>query len=75
MTEEIIEEDNIKIEDNLVRSMKCVGAIMQGIGWGIAGLNITVYLVHNVIFTIPVVIIFGLFLIFGAMLHDAMFDI
>ena len=45
---------------------------MQGIGWGIAGLEFTTFLVHSAIFTIPTVIIFGLFLILGSILHDAL---
>jgi hypothetical protein len=44
---------------------------MQGIGWGVAGIEITVFLVHSAIFTIPTVIVYGLFLILGSMLHEA----
>ena len=40
---------------------------MMGIGWALSGLEIMVYLVHSAIFTIPTVIVFGAFLIFGSM--------
>ena len=45
---------------------------MMGIGWGVSGLDISVYLIHSAIFTIPVVIVFGLFIILGTMIYDAL---
>lgn len=45
----------------------------MGCGWGIAGLDFVTYLMHSAIFSIPVVIIFGGFLILGSAIGDAAF--
>jgi hypothetical protein len=45
---------------------------MMGIGWGVSGLEIVVYLIHSAIFTIPTVIVFGAFLIMGTIISRAL---
>lgn len=47
-----------------------LGSILIGTGWGVAGLDLTTYFIHSAIFSIPVVVIFGLFLILGTMIGD-----
>ena len=47
-----------------------IGSILIGTGWGVAGLDLTTYFIHSAIFSIPVVVIFGLFLILGTMIGD-----
>lgn len=47
-----------------------IGSVMIGTSWGIAGLDLTTYFIQSAIFSIPVVIIFGLFLILGTMIGD-----
>jgi hypothetical protein len=36
----------------------------------VAGLDLATYYIHSAIFSIPVVVIFGLFLILGTMIGD-----
>ena len=43
---------------------------MIGASWGTAGLDLTTYFIHSAIFSIPVVLIFGIFLILGTMIGD-----
>lgn len=45
---------------------------MFGMGWGITGLDIATFLIHGCIFTVPVVIIFGGFLILGSVIGDTL---
>ena len=47
-----------------------VGGLLFGCGWGIAGLDLTTYFIHSAVFSIPVVVIFGLYLIIGTMIGD-----
>lgn len=47
-----------------------LGSILIRTGWGVAGLDLTTYFIHSAIFSIPVVVIFGLFLILGTMIGD-----
>jgi hypothetical protein len=46
------------------------GSILIGTGWGVAGLDLTTYFIQSAIFSIPVVVIFGVFLILGTMIGD-----
>jgi hypothetical protein len=48
-----------------------MGGTLIGVGWGIGGLDIVAYLMHSAIFTIPVVIFFGGFLILGTTIGHA----
>lgn len=46
------------------------GSVLIGTGWGIGGLDLITYFIHSAIFSIPVVVIFGGFLILGTMIGD-----
>lgn len=47
-----------------------LGSILMGTAWGVAGLDLTTYFIHSAIFSVPVVVIFGVFLILGTMIGD-----
>ena len=47
-----------------------IGGLLMGCGRGVAGLDFVTYLIHSAIFSIPVVIIFGGFLILGTAIGD-----
>ena len=60
-----------KINQTSNRIYCLVAAILAGIGWGVGGIGILAYFMHSAIFTVPIVIIFGGFLIVGTMIGDA----
>lgn len=47
-----------------------LGSALMGTAWGVAGLDLTTYFIHSAIFSIPVVVIFGVFLVLGTMIGD-----
>lgn len=51
-------------DDNLT-ARNGIGAVLFGLGWGIAGLDLATYIIHFAILTIPISCIFGAFIILG----------
>ena len=54
----------------MIKIRKLAGGLVFGIGLAMGGLELTTYFIHSAIFSIPVVIIFGLFMILGTMIGD-----
>ena len=46
------------------------GAILIGTSWGIAGLDLGSYFVQSAIFSVPIGVVFGIFLLLGTMIGD-----
>lgn len=63
-------ENQAKSVKELSKKRMCIGAVIFGLGWGLAGLNVAVYLIHSALFTLSVVIIFGGFLILGSLIVE-----
>jgi hypothetical protein len=46
------------------------GAILIGSSWGMAGLDLGSYFVQSAIFSVPIGVVFGIFLLLGTLIGD-----